>query len=156
MLGARNLKGVELVLNNEVHPYDLLRYERAIFSKAAIEQLTDALVKSVSKRSRCADGGRVMPTLYTVIRRPLITEKGLSVKETEGTLVFDVAPEASKTEVKQAVEALFKVKVAAVRTANVVGKERRRGKFAGFRPDWKKAYVRLKAGEKLPEYVSNL
>ena len=97
-----------------------------------------------------------MPTLYTVIRRPLITEKGLSVKETEGTLVFDVAPEATKTEVKQAVETLFKVKVAAVRTANVVGKERRRGKFAGYRPDWKKAYVRLKAGEKLPEYVSNL
>src|ERR1700720_3357961 len=49
MLGARNLKGVELVLNNEVHPYDLLRYERAIFSKAAIEQLTDVLVKRVSK-----------------------------------------------------------------------------------------------------------
>jgi ribosomal protein L23 len=58
-----------------------------------------------------------MPTVYTTIRRPLITEKGLSVKETEGTLVFDVAPDASKTEVKQAVEALFKVKVAAVRTA---------------------------------------
>ena len=75
-----------------------------------------------------------MPTLYTVIRRPLITEKGLGVKETEGTLVFDVAPEASKTEVKQAVEALFKVKVAGVRTANVVGKERRRGKFAGYKP----------------------
>ena len=66
-----------------------------------------------------------MPTLYTVIRRPLITEKGLSVKETEGTLVFDVAPDASKIEVKQAVEALFKVKVATVRTANVPGKERR-------------------------------
>lgn len=97
-----------------------------------------------------------MPTLYTVIRRPLITEKGMSVKETEGTLVFDVAPNASKIEVKQAVEALFKVKVATVRTANVSGKERRRGKFAGFRPDWKKAYVRLKAGEKLPEYASNL
>ena len=47
-----------------------------------------------------------MPTIYTVIRRPLITEKGLGVKETEGTLVFDVAPEASKTEVKQAVELL--------------------------------------------------
>ena len=97
-----------------------------------------------------------MPTLYNVIRKPLITEKGLSVKETEGTLVFEVAPEASKTAVKQAVEALFKVKVSTVRTANVVGKERRRGKFAGFRPDWKKAYVRLKAGEKLPEYASNL
>ena len=97
-----------------------------------------------------------MPTLYTVIRRPIITEKGLGVKETEGTLVFDVAPNASKTEVKQAVEALFKVNVAAVRTANVLGKERRRGKFSGYKPDWKKAYVKLKAGEKLPEYVSNL
>jgi large subunit ribosomal protein L4 len=50
LLGARNLKGVELVLNNEVHPYDLLRYERAIFSKAAIEQLAEALEKSASKR----------------------------------------------------------------------------------------------------------
>ena len=97
-----------------------------------------------------------MPTLFTTIRRPLITEKGLAAKETEGTLVFDVAPEATKTEVKQAVEALFKVKVANVRTAIVEGKERRRGKFAGYRPDWKKAYVRLKAGEKMPEYVSNL
>src|ERR1700728_4116305 len=97
-----------------------------------------------------------MPTLYSVIRRPLITEKGLGVKETEGTLVFDVAPDASKTEVKQAVEALVKLKVAGVRTANVVVKERSSVKFAGFRPDWKKAYVKLKAGEKLPEYVSNL
>ena len=97
-----------------------------------------------------------MPTLYTVIRRPVITEKGLGVKETEGTLVFEVAPNASKTEVKQAVEALFKVKVATVRTLNYTVKERRRGKFAGYKPDWKKAYVKLKAGEKLPEYVSNL
>jgi large subunit ribosomal protein L23 len=97
-----------------------------------------------------------MPTLYTVIRKPLITEKGLGVKEAEGTLVFDVAPDATKTEVKQAVQALFKVKVAAVRTANVLGKERRRGKFSGYKPDWKKAYVKLKAGEKMPEYISNL
>ena len=156
MLGARNLKGVELVLNNEVHPYDLLRYDRAIFSKAAIEQLSEGLAEERVEAAARRNGGCIMPTLYTVIRRPLITEKGLSVKETEGTLVFDVAPEASKTEVKQAVEALFKVKVAAVRTSNVPGKERRRGKFAGFRPDWKKAYVRLKAGEKMPEYVSNL
>src|SRR5947209_15506649 len=54
ILGARNLKGVELVLNNEVHPYDLLRYDRAIFSKAAIEQLSDSLVKSVSRRHLAA------------------------------------------------------------------------------------------------------
>src|SRR5437588_2090382 len=54
ILGARNLKGVELVLNNEVHPYDLLRYDRAIFSKSAIEQLSDSLVKSVSRRHLAA------------------------------------------------------------------------------------------------------
>ena len=97
-----------------------------------------------------------MPTTYTIIRRALITEKGMGVKETEGTLVFEVAEAATKTEVKQAVEALFKVKVNSVRTANFAGKERRRGKFTGFRPDWKKAYVRLKAGEKMPDYVNNL
>ena len=97
-----------------------------------------------------------MPTLYNVIRRPVITEKGIGVKETEGTLVFEVAPDATKTEVKQAVETLFKVKVSGVRTANFAGKERRRGKFSGYRPDWKKAYVRLQPGEKMPEYVNNL
>lgn len=97
-----------------------------------------------------------MPTLYTVIRRPLITEKGMGIKETQNTLVFEVAEKATKTEVKQAVETLFKVKVAAVRTSIVEGKERRRGKFAGYRPDWKKAYVKLKAGEKMPEYLDSL
>ncbi len=97
-----------------------------------------------------------MQTVYTLIRRPIITEKGLGVKETEGTLVFDVARDATKTQVKEAVEALFKVKVAAVRTANFAGKERRRGRYAGYRPDWKKAYVKLRPGEKMPEYVSNL
>jgi large subunit ribosomal protein L4 len=50
LLGARNLEGVELVLNNEVHPYDLLRYERAIFSKAAMEQIVEMLEKNASKR----------------------------------------------------------------------------------------------------------
>ena len=54
VLGSRNLEGVELVLNNEVHPYDLLRYEKAVFSTAAIEQLTEALEKSVSKRKLAA------------------------------------------------------------------------------------------------------
>ena len=97
-----------------------------------------------------------MATTYTTIRRPVITEKGLGAKETEGTLVFEVAVDATKTAVKEAVEALFKVKVSSVRTANYAGKERRRGKFTGFRPDWKKAYVRLKAGEKMPEYVNSL
>lgn len=97
-----------------------------------------------------------MKSAYQIIRRPVITEKGLSVKETEATLVFEVAMRATKTEVKEAVEQIFKVKVGSVRTATFPGKERRRGRFAGFRPDWKKAYVRLKAGQKMPEYVQNL
>ncbi len=97
-----------------------------------------------------------MPTIHTTLRRPIITEKALLAKEAESTLVFEVSPKATKTEVKQAVESLFKVKVAGVRTANYLGKERRRGKFSGFRPDWKKAYVRLVPGEKMPEYVDSL
>jgi large subunit ribosomal protein L23 len=97
-----------------------------------------------------------MKSAYQVLLQPVITEKGLGIKETEQTLVFKVAAKASKTEIKQAVQSVFKVKVDSVRTALFVGKERRRGRFAGFRPDWKKAYVRLKAGEKMPEYAQNL
>ena len=97
-----------------------------------------------------------MKSAYQIIRRPVITEKGLAIKEHENTLVFQVAKEATKTEIKEAVQAIFKVKVDSVRTANFPGKERRRGRFAGYRPDWKKAYVRLKSGEKMPEYAQNL
>ena len=97
-----------------------------------------------------------MKSAYQIIRKPIITEKGLDVKEHQATLVFHVAPKATKTEIKEAVQQIFKVKVLTVRTANFPGKERRRGKFAGYRPDWKKAYVRLKTGEKMPEYAQNL
>ena len=97
-----------------------------------------------------------MPTLYTTIVRPLITEKALTTREAEGSLVFEVAVAATKTEIKQAVERLFHVKVASIRTANVVGKERRRGKFSGYKSDWKKAYVRLKAGEKVPDFAAEI
>ena len=97
-----------------------------------------------------------MKSAYQIIRRPVITEKGLGAKEAEGTLVFEVAADATKTEIKEAVQKAFKVKVEGVRTATFQGKDRRRGKFAGYRPDWKKAYVRLKAGEKMPEYAENV
>jgi len=97
-----------------------------------------------------------MKSAYQIIRRPVITEKGLGVKERESTLVFEVASKATKTEVKEAVQKIFNVKVHSVRTSNFQGKERRRGKFAGYRPDWKKAYVKLKSGEKMPEYAQNL
>ena len=97
-----------------------------------------------------------MKSAYQIIRRPVITEKGLGAKESEATLVFEVSSKASKTEIKNAVQTIFKVKVDTVRTANYAGKERRRGKFTGYRPDWKKAYVRLKEGQKMPEYAENL
>jgi len=90
---------------------------------------------------------------YQVLQKPIITEKGLDVKERARTLVFQVHPEANKIEIKQAVQAVFKVKVDSVHTSNFPGKMRRRGRNVGYRLDWKKAYVRLKAGEKMPEYV---
>lgn len=92
-------------------------------------------------------------TIYEVIKRPIVTEKGVTKKDNERTLCFEVAPGANKTLVKAAVEQLFKVKVADVRTVNNVGKLRRRGKFTGYRSDWKKAYVRLQPGQKIPEYA---
>jgi len=91
--------------------------------------------------------------LHEIILRPLVTEKGVDKKEKERTLCFEVAPGANKTQVKAAVEKLFKVKVSEVRTATFDGKLRRRGKFSGYRSEWKKAYVRLKAGEKVPEFA---
>ena len=93
---------------------------------------------------------------YQIIRRPIITEKGLGVKETQHTVVFEVAAAASKTEIKEAVQQIFKVKVDGVRTANFHGKMRRRGQMEGYRSDWKKAYVKLAAGEKMIEYAENL
>ena len=94
--------------------------------------------------------------LYEVIRRPLVTEKGVDKKDNESTLCFEVNCDANKTQVKAAVEKLFKVKVSEVRTATFEGKLRRRGKFSGYRSDWKKAYVRLKAGEKVPDFAEVL
>src|SRR5579863_10744763 len=95
-------------------------------------------------------------SFYQVIRRPIITEKGLGVKETQHTVVFEVAAGATKTEIKEAVQQIFNVKVADVRTANFVGKMRRRGQAEGYRRDWKKAYVKLAKDEKMIEYAENL
>jgi large subunit ribosomal protein L23 len=94
-----------------------------------------------------------MSVPYSVIRRPLVTEKGHDMKDNYRTLCFEVSRDANKTQVKTAVEKLFKVKVAEVRTANFDGKMRRRGKFMGYRPEWKKAYVRLKDGQKVPDFA---
>ena len=91
--------------------------------------------------------------MQDIIRRALVTEKGVTKKDNERTLCFEVALDANKAQVKSAVEKLFKVKVEEARTANFEGKLRRRGRFAGYRSDWKKAYVKLKSGEKVPDFA---
>ena len=93
-----------------------------------------------------------MKNHYDVIRRPLITEKSAGLKDTQGSVCFEVHRDATKPEIKNAVEKLFGVKVADVRVANVHGKVKRQGRFVGRRPDWKKAYVVLKKGEKMIEF----
>ena len=97
-----------------------------------------------------------MNAIYRVIKRPVITEKGLALKEDERTLCFEVDDKASKRQIQEAVEQLFKVKVQQVRTMIVPGKLRRRGKYSGYRADWKKAYVTLREGEKMFEYGENV
>ena len=94
-----------------------------------------------------------MASLFTVIKRPLVTEKGVLKKDSERTMCFEVSVDANKSQIRDAVQKAFKVKVANVRTSTTAGKLRRRGRFAGYRADWKKAWVRLKAGEKMPEYA---
>ena len=93
-----------------------------------------------------------MKSLYDVIRRPLITEKSTELKESQDTVCFEVHRAATKPEIKKAVESLFGVKVADVRVANMHGKVKRQGRYAGRRPDWKKAFVVLKKGEKMIEF----
>jgi large subunit ribosomal protein L23 len=91
-----------------------------------------------------------------IVRRPLITEKSTEQREEQNVIAFEVSRDANKIQVKRAVEAQFKVKVAEVRIANCHGKVRRRGRVAGRRPDWKKAYVRLAEGEKPIEFFEGM
>jgi len=91
--------------------------------------------------------------LTDVIRRPLVTEKTTTARETGLVVVFEVARDATKVDVRHAVEKLFGSKVASVRTQLMHGKFKRQGRFEGQRPDWKKAWVRLRAGEKVPEFI---
>jgi large subunit ribosomal protein L23 len=87
--------------------------------------------------------------LSDVIKRPLITEKSTLLKGVANTVLFAVDSSANKKEVKDAVEKSFKVKVVDVRTMNVAGKTKRRGRTIGLRPGWKKAIVTLKEGDKI-------
>jgi large subunit ribosomal protein L23 len=87
--------------------------------------------------------------LSDVIKRPLITEKSNILKGISNSVLFAVDSRANKKEVREAVEKHFKVKVVDVRTMNVAGKTKRRGRTQGLRPGWKKAIVTLKEGDKI-------
>ena len=91
--------------------------------------------------------------LEDVIRRPLVTEKTSILREDGRTIVFQVASAANKIQIKHAIEQLLGAKVASIRTNIAHGKIKRQGRYAGQRPDWKKAYVTLRQGEKMPEFL---
>jgi len=90
-----------------------------------------------------------MKSSYNILEAPMLTEKGTALKEADNKVMFKVAKEANKIEIKKAVEEIFKVKVDSVATINCKGKKKRLGRFEGRRPDWKKAIIKLKKGEKL-------
>ena len=87
--------------------------------------------------------------LATVLLAPVISEKGTFLADKHEQVIFRVVPDATKPEVKAAVEAMFKVQVKSVQISNVAGKTKRFGRFTGKRRSWKKAYVCLKAGQEI-------
>ncbi len=90
-----------------------------------------------------------MKTVYNVLIGPMLTERGALLKEQENKVLFKVEKNANKIDIKRAIEQIFKVKVERVATMNYKGKIKRMGRHSGKRPDWKKAIVTLKEGEKL-------
>lgn len=93
---------------------------------------------------------------HQVIVRPIVTEKSMVATEERNVIAFEVHPNANKIQVRTAVEALFDVKVSEVRLMNVRGKMKRLGRNVGKRRDWRKAYVKLAAGEKAPEFFEGV
>ena len=91
-----------------------------------------------------------------VLRKPLLTEKSNLMKADQNIVCFEVDRTANKQQIKEAVEKMFGVKVDAVKTVNVHGKKRRYGRSVGFKSDWKKAFVKLKEGEKKIEFFEGM
>jgi large subunit ribosomal protein L23 len=90
-----------------------------------------------------------MKNIYAVIKKPLFTEKGGNLKESQNKVLIEVSRDANKIEIKKSIEEIFKVKVDKVSTISVSGKWKRYGRSVGKRPDRKKAIITLKKGEKL-------
>ena len=139
-LSVRNIEGVRLLASNRI-----VRARRGRHAARGAD----------ARGAREAAGGAGITQMKTtdVIRQPLITEKTTVLREDGRTLVFQVAMDANKIDIKRAVEQLLGSKVASVRTSLAHGKMKRQGKFVGRRSDWKKAYVKLRDGEKLPEFL---
>ncbi len=91
-----------------------------------------------------------------IIRRPIVTEKTTGFREASNIIAFEVDVKANKIQVRKAIEELFKVKVVEVRLFNVRGKMKRTGRYEGKKRDWRKAYVRLKEGEKAPDFFEGV
>jgi large subunit ribosomal protein L23 len=89
---------------------------------------------------------------HQILVSPVITEKTTILKEKTGELCFRVHPEATKVDIQRAIEDAFGVKVASVRTARVIGKFKRQGRYGGYTSGWKKAFVTLREGSKGIEY----
>lgn len=90
-----------------------------------------------------------MKNIFNVIKKPCLTEKGMSLQEDFNQVVLKVDPRANKIEIKKAVEKMFNVQVVKVRTANMHGKKKRLGRFSGQRSDWKKAIITLGEGQSM-------
>ena len=93
-----------------------------------------------------------MSIYHSIIRFPSITEKNTTLRTAQNKYVFEVKPTATKPQIKKAVEKLFSVKVLSVNTIVVKGKEKRQGRFAGYQPNWKKAIVKIQAGQTIAKF----
>ncbi|HUI93728.1 MAG TPA: 50S ribosomal protein L23 [Chitinivibrionales bacterium] len=93
-----------------------------------------------------------MSTYHSIIRYPSITEKNTQLRASQNKYVFEVMPTATKPQIKEAVEKLFSVKVLSVNTMVVKGKKKKQGRFAGYRPNWKKAIVKVAAGQTISKF----
>ena len=148
---VRNIPGVSLVQSARLTARDVIDAGRVVATQGALEKLQEALAEH--DRVRLLDTIALIMKLTDVIRRPLITEKTSLLREDGRTIVFQVAPGANKIQIKRAVEQLLGAKVESVRTSISHGKIKRQGRFAGRRSDWKKAYVKLREGAKMPEFL---
>jgi large subunit ribosomal protein L23 len=93
-----------------------------------------------------------MSLYHSILRYPSITEKNTALRTAQNKYVFEVAPGATKPQIRKAVEKLFNVKVLQVNTIVVKGKLKRQGRFAGYRPDWKKAIIKIEAGQTIAKF----